>query len=430
MRLAASLTFVLVLASFAGCLGGDDAGDALTDTTTNGSSTTTDSPEGRGQIVAFEETNATEEGAGGLDHHHDNWNGAERLTIFEQHVKMHPMKSVYAVEYEAQATFRPAHPDRPALIPEGTASVEFVLSDPERHVCEGEDTINGDYACTDNFFGLPRAADPAPPTGLLLRYKHASTNDWIDAGDVVWDTPVVIQITNPVQTDMPHATASLWEFQVLSPNKADQTLTFTAKGEVIRGADDIPLWPGHPDFYPNNQTSREVLRTTAIAGDPGAYGHGAAIVPADAGPITPERLISYGTRTLHVWINITDVQAPNPATAPKSWFLWHTNASGNHNITNPADVEGHGFEQREHYWVLPVDDQGMDSPYSDGSRWWFMLGGNFDFVVLSGYGDYANWAATYDIVVIASSEELPYEAYDMHCVRDDVYCPPPPEGGA
>ena len=423
------LAWVVTLLLFAGgplagCLGGgDDGGEGLTDTSTNESDPNYVAPTGRGPVVAFEETNQTEEGAGGIDHHHDNWNGASRMLIFEQRAKMHPMKTVHAVEYEAEATFRPAPP---ALIHEGTAKVEFTITSPERHVCEGEDTINGDYACTDNFFGLPNAPDPAPPTGLTLRYKHASTSDWIDVGEIAWDAPLSIDVTRATHTDMPHATASLWEFQVLSPNKADQTLTFIAKAEIIRGVGDIPLWPGHPDFYPNNQTSRVVLDATGVvSGDPGAYGHGAAIVPADAGPVTPDRLISYGTRTLYVWINITDVQAPNPVTAPKSWFLWHTNASGNHNITDSTDVQNHGVEVREHHWVLPVDDQGMDSPYSDGSRWWFMLGGNFDFVVLSGYGDYANWAATYDIKVIASRIPLAEADYDWNCLRPETHCPDP-----
>lgn len=418
MRLPVVLLGLTLL--LAGCIGGKEGQDerAPVNTTEGGNVAP---PEGRPDIKFDSENVTFEQGAGGVDHHHDYWEGRTRVIVFEQPAKMHPLGATRsAATYEAEATFRPA---QPALVYEGTQTVEFTITAPARHVCEGEDTINGDYACTDNFLGVPTVPDPSPPTGLKLRYKHASTNEWIDVGDIVWDTPLPIKILQPIETDMPHATASLWEFQVLSPNKQDATLAFTAKAELVRGEGEIPLWPGHPDFYPDGLTSRVVVDTTAIAGDPGLFGHGAAIVPAEAGPVYADKLISYGTKTIHVWINITSVNAPNPATAPTSWFLWHTNSSGNHNITNSADVDNHGPSVMEHYWVLPVDENGMDSPYSDGSRWWFMLGGNYNFVVLSGYGDYANWAAEYTIKVIATNVALPEDQYDWNCLRPEAICP-------
>lgn len=420
MRAPALLLGLTVLV--AGCIGSGEPEDDLDPNQVTPTAPIVP-PTGRGTIVFDNPDNVTfEQGAGGVDHHHDYWEGRTRVVIFEQLAKMHPLGATRgAAEYEAQATFRPAPP---ALIYEGTQTVEFTILDPQRHVCEGEDTIDGDYACTDNFFGLPNAPDPTGgPTGLKLRYKHTSSREWIDVGELKWGTPLAIKVMQAIETDMPHATASLWEFQVLSPNKHDTTLTFTAKAELVKGEGEIPLWPGHPDFYANNITSRVVLDTVATSGDPGAFGHGAAIVPEEAGIVRADKLISYGTKTLYVWVNITDVQAPNPATAPKSWFLWHTNSSGNHNITDSNDVEGHGFDIREHAWVLPIDDAGMDSPYSDGSRWWFMLGGNFDAVVMSGYGDYANWVATYSIKVIASSIPLAEEEYDWNCLRPETVCP-------
>lgn len=418
MRVLALVVMLALVA--AGCIGKGE--EPPTDPVVNQTGGNVAPPTGRPDIVFDDPSNVTfEQGAGGVDHHHDYWEGRSRVVVFEQPAKMQPFAATRgAAEYEAQATFRPAPP---AFIYEGTATVEFTITSPGRHACVGEDTIDGDYACTSNTLALEPAADPAPPAGLKLRYKHASTNQWIDAGEIAWDTPIAVKVRQATETDMPHATASLWEFQVLSPNRQDSTLTFVAKAELVRGEGEIPLWPGHPDFYPDGITERVVLDTTAIAGDPGALGHGAAIVPAEAGEVRPDKLISYGTRTLYVWVNITEVTAPNPATAPKSWFLWHTNSTGNHNITDSSDVENHGFEKMEHEWVLPVDDNGMDSPYGDGSRWWFMLGGNFDAVVMSGYGDYANWAAKYTIKVVASNVALPTEAYDWNCLRPEAVCP-------
>lgn len=421
MSAKALLVSLLLLAlPMAGCLGGGDEGGGDSDGDETGPDLNTAPPPGRGGLVAFEETNQTEEGLEGLDHHHDYWQGRDRVVIFEQHGKMQPMAARHVAGYEAQATFRPV---AGAMVYEATERVEFTITTPERHACAGEDTVDGDYVCTDNWTPAPRVADPAPPAGLKLRYKHASTDTWIEAGDIAWDTPVNIAITNPVQTDMPHATSSLWQFQIVSPNKHDSTLTFTAKGEIVRGSGDIPLWPGHPDFYAESPHRVVLNKAGAIAGDPGLYEHGAALVPAEAGPLAPDRLISYGTRTLYVWLNITDVQAQNPATAPNNWFLFHANASADiDNITNPFDTEGHAFSMREFAWTLPVNDDGMDSPYSDASRWRFMLGGSMTTPVVACYADCANWAATYDLVIHASSIALAPEEYDWYCVRDSD-CP-------
>ena len=54
--------------------------------------------------------------------------------------------------------------------------------------------------------------------------------------------------------------------------------------------------------------------------------------------------------------------------------------------------------------VIPVDDNGMDSPYSDGSKWDLQLGGAFYKQGLSCYGGCADWYAKYHIVVIATND--------------------------
>ena len=245
--------------------------------------------------------------------------------------------------------------------------------------------------------------------------------NWIDVGEMQWGTPLTIKITDPIQTDMPHATSSSWAFQILSPHKEDATLVFTASATIVRGEGEIPLWPGHPNFYADT-CCRTVIETTAQACDTAG-----CQLASNPGQVKPDRLVSYGTRTLHVWINITSVTA-DPVLAPDVWFLWHFNASGRDNITDVFDKEGHGFAVREHYWVIPVDDSGMDSPYADGSKWRFALGGAFYKEGISCYGGCANWVADYTIKVIATNEELPLEAYDMFCLRDD-YCPGPDDAG-
>ena len=413
---------IFVGAGLTGCIGGEDAPDveAATNDTINQAD-----PTGQ-KLLAFEETNATEQGVGGVDHHHDMWMGRTRVPLFDRPAAMDP--------YDPVATFQPPQKDpetgAPVIVFEGTQTVEFTITKPQRRVCPYGGTFDGDYVCTDNAGkvaaaltgapapdGAPRADDPAPPEGLFLRYKHASTTTWIDAGQLTWDVPLAIKITDPIQTDMPHATMSLWEFQVTSPHTQDVTLTFNAKAEIVRGEGDIPLWPGHPDFYAE-KPSREVVNVV----DWEACDQSGCTMVNDqerTGPVPAAKLISYGTKTLHVWLNVTDAQFPVPATKPQSFFLFHNNATGRDNVTDQFDQETYSTEKREFYWVLPVDDGAMDSPYADASRWEFDLGAALVTPLVSCYGNCADWYAKYNLVIHATNEELPLEAYHNYCLRDE-----------
>lgn len=419
--LVALLLFALPLA---GCLKGpaEETPEAIETTDFNKAN-----PNANATLIAFEETNKTEAGVGGVDHHHDMWGGASRVVLFEEATMM---------DTGAAVDFRPP---QGRLVYEGAQTIEFTISNPERRVCEPLFTLGGDLVCTDNFInktagfvgapapaeGLPRAPDPTGgPAGLELRYKHASTTEWIDVGPLTWGAPTVLKITSPTQTDMPHATSSLWEFQVASPNAQDATLTFTAKAEMVRGEGNVPLWPGHPDFYAD-KSFREVLNLPdAEACDSGLSNTGCLTAdPEKAEPVAPTKLISYGTKTLHVWVNITEATMTNPATAPQNWFLYHLNATGRSNLTNPFDADA-PIDKREFYWILPVDDNGMDSPYADASRWTFQLGASITTPALACYSGCAEWSAKYSIVVLATNEELPFEQYHYSCLRDEE-CPQP-----
>ena len=127
---------------------------------------------------------------------------------------------------------------------------------------------------------------------------------------------------------------------------------------MFRGEGDIPLWPGHPNFYAD-KSSRLVLD---VPDAQACEGTGCTTAdPEKTDFIAAQKLISYGTKSLHVWMNLTDVQAPNPVLAPSNWFLFHYNATGRDNLTNPFDADA-AADKREFYWIFPVDDNGMDSP--------------------------------------------------------------------
>jgi hypothetical protein len=424
---ARTLLAVLLLtgAGLTGCISGDDPQDEGPTVNQTGG-LNTEVPDGRGKIIAFEETNQTESGVGGVDHHHDQWVGRTRVVVFEKDAMMDPGPDSSG----AVATFRPP---QGVYIFEGTASVEFTLSEPRRHACEGFVTQNGHYLCTD-YLGdgtpaAPAASDPTGgPTGLKLRYKHASTSEWIDVGEIAWGTPNVIKITDPKETDMPHATSSIWEFQVISPNPHDSTLVFKAKAEMVRGEGEIPLWPGHPLFYDENRTSRVVVDNV----DAESCGLTSCALATEPGAVFASKLVSYGTRSLFIWANISSVQAPNPASAPNSWYVYHRNATGEDNITSPFDTVNYGMDKKNLFWIIPVDDGGMDSPYADASRWNFELGASWTtpnpegprYAIYSGFADYA---VKYTLTVHASSLDLPAEMYHMSCLDEQVYCPQPEE---
>lgn len=402
---------VFLGAGLAGCIGNDDDAPGAVADGTNKTGVTDVPPDGRdGKIVAFEETNATEEGVGGVDHDHDYWAGRARVVMFEREAWMEPYPDD---QNRAYSTFTPP---QNTFVYEATASIEFTIANPERRLCPYGGTLDGEYVCSDYQTGT-RLPDPNPPAGLKLRYKHASTIEWIDAGELTWGTPLVIKITDPRQTDMPHATSSLWEFEVVSPNAQDVTLYFDAKAEMVKGDADIPMWPGHPNFYAERPT-REVLNV------PDAVSCDGSLCQAgdeEKMEIYAQKLISYGTKSLHVWVNITEVQSAEPVTAPSNWFLYHVNATGRDNVTNQFD-EASKADVKSFYWIFPVDDNAMDSPYADGSRWWFRLGGSVTTPVISCYENCGNWRAKYGIVIHATNEVLAPDQYTMYCLRDSD-CP-------
>ncbi|MFP5379811.1 MAG: hypothetical protein ACLGHP_08715, partial [Vicinamibacteria bacterium] len=327
--------------------------------------------------------------------------------------------STSPVTNEQGEAFAVIHTPAPGLVYEGTAEVILTISNPQRRVCEPTgSTLDGQEICTDYRVGgqgAPDVPDPGAAAGasMKLRYQHAATTEWIDVGSITWDTPVTIKITNPVQTDMPHATSSLWKFMVASGNAYDNTLTFSASAEIVRAPGEmIPEWPGHPLFYSDELGhTREVLRATATA-----CAGSACVAGGEDQILAPTKLISYGTKSIYVWLNVTGFNAPNPALAPTHWFLWHRNATGFDNTTDPF-AEDAVVANGNYHWVLPVRDNDMDSPYADGSRWSFNLGGALTSPALTCYYGCAEYTADYELVVHASDIDEA-DRYHIYCGDD------------
>lgn len=386
---------VLVLA--AGCFGAakEPAKPAAANATTHAPNATM--PDGReGAIVAFAETNATESGAGGVEHRHDYWQGRERVTLGEGVVTL----GAAATNASGAAASLPL--DGKALVYEGAGAVEVTLSDPQRRACVPV-TLNGVGACTDT--AAPAPADPAGgPSGVKLQLRTASSAAWLDTGEVTWGAPLRFAVKDPKMTDMPHATRTLWAFRVVSDDPAQRTLQFHAKIEAVRAGGVIALWPGHPDFYPNGTHNRTLVKASVATKESGLESLAPGATDTSMTEVVPPKLISYGTKAVRVEVLHPQGKTTNPADGITAWQLVAHNASGRW-LSTPARAAGNA----SYTWTLPVDDDGMDSPYADASRWGFALRawtGN-DHVTLSGFTAYD---ATYDIVVTAT--DLKPDAFD------------------
>jgi hypothetical protein len=352
-------------------------------------------PDGRaGSFAAFNETNRTEAGAGGLEHRHDYWQGRERVTIYQGHVGFFLSGGKPVTRLQLPNA---------SLVFEGTDHLEATFANPVRRACAPL-TINDVPACSDAE-GAPAAPDPTGQSSIHLFARDPTASDWQDAGPVAWGQAILLPIRDPKQTDMPHSTATLWAFEVRSTDPQDATLAFDARIDIVRGSAAIPLWPGHPDLYATGH-ARLVLQQHVKQHDSGPLSIASGLAtgtefdaPAD---VPAQKLISYGTRALLVWVNGTKVSPAEPADAPTGWFLYVKNATGHSNET--PDLPGNG----PFHWVVPVDANGMDSPYATASRWGFHLSPVVGAANGGCYGDgCAAYDAEYDLTIVATDLDVP-----------------------
>ncbi|HLE97536.1 MAG TPA: hypothetical protein VI997_09220 [Candidatus Thermoplasmatota archaeon] len=396
---------VVLAAPLAGCL--DDAAPVQPTATTDSDgddgapSPDTVLPDNRsGTFNAFQETNRTETGIGGLDHDHDYWLGRDRVELF---------RGRYMLESNPTGDPIVTLPVRgKERVYEGTATVEFLVEKPQRHVCEGVVQLSGPICNDRNGLGAPAGPgvdDPAPPK-LRLLYKDAVASEWLDAGELTWGAPTALAV-EAQQTDMPHSTASLWVFRVLSTAKQDHTSTFEASATIVRGL-DVAKWPGHPDFYADGRSrlifdgtarTKEVGLEDAATGEQSSFDQQA-----------PNRLISYGTEAVHVWINVTSVKAP-PGSSFGEWRLAYHNASGLPQDARPVTPPADPSLPQDLYFVIPVDANGMDTPYATDSRWEFNLQANLllgdPAVFTLGLFGFVSYEVEYRMVIVATNVPPP-----------------------
>ena len=325
------------------------------------------------ESVAFQETNKTEDGLGGMAHTHDYWQGRTRVDVISQRATIFPFPLLGATN-EVGSQSADLQPPAPNLIYEGTQTVEVLVRDPS--AARREDVA------------LPH---PAPPALELWYLSAADAADgWRIAGTVTYESPVIIPITGK-DVDMPHSLASLWLFRLVTTGSHQFSVNITVT--AVHG-EKAPVWPGHPDFYADSP-SRLVLDADATTTEEGL---GASLVK-DYGYdyVNPEKLISWGTQKVVVFVNITDIAYGGAAPVdPIYFYLRVRNATAQSDNTTVDEAEVGTGDQRSYMWELPVDANGMDSPYAPSSRWGFAMGAFY-----SAFSDSSPYTVSYHITVYA-----------------------------
>ena len=416
MRLGVALVAILLLAS--GCIGKGGEGDA--DLVAAAETPLLDAPEGRGSIVAFEETNQTESGVGGVDHHHDLWNGQTRVVIFETAAMMEPAPGDTAI-----AEFQPP---QGTFVFEGTGTIEFTLANPRRHASSRSSrSVATSTARTTSAKGSRRrrpwptrarltgfscaTSTPRPSSGSTAAHRlgrpdgpqdHPAHRDGHAACDL---ERLALSGREPARAGL-HARSS-----TRRPRSCAQKATTSRSGRATRTSTRREA---------RRALSSRTWRRRRAAGNAGLGSRarrrrGRARRALEAHQLRHEDALRLGEHH--------ERDVPQPRDRAHAWFLYHRNATGENNITTVRDAETYSIDQREYLWVLPVDDGSMDSPYADGSRWEFELGASLTPPAgTSCYGGCADWYAEYTLHALASSELLAPEAYHMNCLDPDSYC--------
>lgn len=309
-------------------------------------------PDREGVCSGCVETNKTVNSTvDGKDHKHDYWKGRETVTIFQNDVGFFPL---------------PVFPDGEGSQPRSVAYVKLPNSS---LVYEGSDSVTllgqEGSACPVDPAG-PCAPNPVP-NKFHLEYRSAADAAWRDAGELASGTPLKITVL-PKESDMPHSVLSLWVFRITTENPSITTLNLTITTHKGR---DVVNWPGHPDFYADGDVrvvamNKHVKTHMSGIAESFLYDQGGTWA-------APDKLISYGTGKLLVFINVTSfsTQTGQP---PTGFFLEVHNAT----IIGPEVTFGARYHDKDkkndlksYVFEVPVDGAGMDGPYQPASRWGF-----------------------------------------------------------
>lgn len=363
----------------AGCIGKNDPGDdeVIENTSVDNvidANESTVAPDGRGAISAFNETNKTEMGTGGMMHSHDYWGGATRLdllstTMWFIPLPVWPCRSGSAPSgdcYNPGTSIADIDLPAPTLVPEGTASIEVLFKD----YCVGPtgETVDGQ--------ALPCVPNPQVKMGFDYLTSADEPGEWRTHGFVEPGVPVVIPVA-PNEADMPHQAKSFWLFRIYTEAATSVVFNFTVT--AVKG-NAIVEWPPHPDLYAD-RTEREIFNGPVTTDTNGWADYW--LTGNDANWVHPDRVISYGTDSIEIFIEKTGFAAANGAPIePDYFYLEYHNASfiskmGNGDLAGAYAMD-EGSDGTTYHFTIPVTAYDMDTPYGQKSRWGFRFMARFN----------------------------------------------------
>lgn len=369
---------LLVVGGLAGCVGAkvEPTEDVETKAADNviDENVSTSAPDGRGEISAFKETNKTEVGSGGEMHSHDYWGDKTRLELLSQTMWFIPLpawpcRSGTAPSgdcYNPGTSIADIDIPEPTLVYEGTGAVEILFKD----FCVGP--------TGRSIFGAP-ATPCVPNPQVKMGFDYLTSADepgqWRTYGFVEEGVPVIIPV-KPEEADMPHQAKSFWLFRIYTEYATSVMFNFTVT--AVKG-NAVVDWPPHPDLYAD-KSEREILNgpfTTDTRGWADFW-----ITGNDGSWVHPERVISYGTERVEVFVTKKSFSAANGLPIePDYFYLDYHNASfiskmGNGDLVGGRIVD-EGSDGTTYHFVIPVTAYDMDTPYGTKSRWGFRFAARF-----------------------------------------------------
>lgn len=339
MRLSALLVMLLVLGTgLAGCLGEDEAPEPAVSDEQGG--------------VVFEEgaiddgTREANESLGAMDHMHDYWKGAERVTIMDEAVTVDPFTGLaftFFNVYEGTPGVGGAFLQLPdgSIVFEGTGQLEFTVS-------WSEATI----------------------TGMGVRYRSAASEDFSEEMPLQQGEPLVVEVT-PAMTDMPHAKTSRWMF-LLTPSQAGQAMvgTFNVKVDVIKTRDPT-LFPGHPDLF-GDASTLELFRgqgqSSQSSGPMTVVGFATRQPQADDS-VQSARVVPMETLSMTGNLSILSASASTGDVAE----VWLEYKPADSFRFYRAQLLASDAEAGTYQFGWPVEMAQTDSPYASESAWHFRV---------------------------------------------------------
>jgi hypothetical protein len=378
---AGAAALVLAAIMLGGCIGATREGPTPPTGPTNSSGLSdneTIAPNGAGRISAFNETNKTDtSGIGSMMHTHDYWHGRERIDdVAWINNALIPLPLMPCKQANNACSLGSSTPNTDTY-PVGTDIADFDLQPPPTMgmIYEGTSTVIVTLKELDTNGGPPN------PLGQVF-FDYLAANDepghFHKGAELKLGAPVSIPIS-PLDADMPHQTKSLWVFRIYSNSEMGE-FGFNITISIVKGY-PVVNWPPHPDLYADHPTRVVFDGPVHLASKGSADG---ILFGSDAGWISPQRVISWGTDS--VTIDIKNVQftpgVPAPSgtpAAPKEFVLEVRNASSPAllaNFPNWITMKDPGSDGKSYHFVLDLTkDRGdaYDTPYAQYSRWGFRL---------------------------------------------------------